>query len=126
MGSRYKKSIVSENVRRSLHGWINKAKTPQEGPYISLVTTASTMSLDSMVEDNSRDDASSSLVGGFRSIKDSTSSDERSSTEPCQQPNEISPSDEMHYISGSKSDVHAEICDCEGQIDESNDDDVER
>ncbi|XP_071915662.1 MLO-like protein 4 isoform X1 [Coffea arabica] len=115
MGSKYKKSIVSENVRRSLHGWRNKARTQQENPFFPLVTTASTMSLDSMAED-SGDDPSSSSGGGFQRIEDSTSSDDlgRPSTEQTQKPNnDISPSDEKHHTCGSQSGKRAEICDCE-------------
>ncbi|CAI9110951.1 OLC1v1011061C1 [Oldenlandia corymbosa var. corymbosa] len=52
MGSKYKKSIVSENVRKSLHGWIHKARNQNEGHYHSLVTTASVNSLDSLVDDD--------------------------------------------------------------------------
>ncbi|KAG5623306.1 hypothetical protein H5410_008524 [Solanum commersonii] len=47
MGSRYKKTIVSENVRTSLHGWRHKVKTRLEGSVTLLATT----SLDSMAED---------------------------------------------------------------------------
>lgn len=58
MGSKYKKSIVSENVRKSLHGWIHKARTQHgndhEGQlaYVSLVAAASTASLESLLDDD--------------------------------------------------------------------------
>ncbi|KAL3844996.1 hypothetical protein ACJIZ3_002399 [Penstemon smallii] len=51
MGSKFKKTIVSENVRRSLHGWRRKVKAKQDGPAFSLVTVPSTASLDSMVDE---------------------------------------------------------------------------
>ncbi|KAL3527224.1 hypothetical protein ACH5RR_011880 [Cinchona calisaya] len=128
MGTKYKKSIVSEEVRRSLHGWMNKARTHQEGQYFSLVTTAlSTMSLDSLVDENSRnDDASNSLAGGFRRLECSTSSAEHPSSEQSttRHNNEISLSDEKHQtfaIPSEDDNIHAEICNYE-----SNDDEIER
>ncbi|KAK4490487.1 hypothetical protein RD792_001164 [Penstemon davidsonii] len=51
MGSKFKKTIVTENVRRSLHGWTRKVKAKQDGPAFSLVTVPSTASLDSMVDE---------------------------------------------------------------------------
>lgn len=51
MGSRYKKTIVSENVRTSLHGWRHKVKTRLEGSVVSPETLLATTSLDSMAED---------------------------------------------------------------------------
>ncbi|XP_073041203.1 MLO-like protein 4 isoform X4 [Primulina eburnea] len=51
MGSKYKKTIVSENVRRSLHGWRKRVRAKQESTSRGLKGTASTTSLDSMVDD---------------------------------------------------------------------------
>lgn len=51
MGSRYKKTIVSENVRTSLHGWRHKVKTRLECSVVSPETLLATTSLDSMAED---------------------------------------------------------------------------
>ncbi|XP_009760404.1 MLO-like protein 4 [Nicotiana sylvestris] len=50
MGSRYKKTIVSENVRKSLHGWRHKVKTRLEGSIVNPERLLVTTSLDS-VED---------------------------------------------------------------------------
>ncbi|KAI7737638.1 hypothetical protein M8C21_001549 [Ambrosia artemisiifolia] len=54
MGSRFKKTIVSENVRESLHTWRRrvKAKHKHDPPFTLLPTTSSNMSLDSMVDDD--------------------------------------------------------------------------
>ncbi|KAI3665365.1 hypothetical protein L6452_43989 [Arctium lappa] len=54
MGSRFKKTIVSENVRESLHTWRRrvKAKHQHDSDFTLLPTTSSTMSLDSMVDDD--------------------------------------------------------------------------
>ncbi|KAG9129914.1 hypothetical protein Leryth_006997 [Lithospermum erythrorhizon] len=52
MGSKFKKSIMSENVRKSLHGWRNKVKTKRgDIPYSNMPTSISTTSLDSMVDE---------------------------------------------------------------------------
>ncbi|KAF3655622.1 putative histidine kinase 1-like [Capsicum annuum] len=51
MGSRYKKTIVSENVRTSLHGWRHKVKARLEGSVVSPETLLAATSLDSMEED---------------------------------------------------------------------------
>ncbi|XP_073145289.1 MLO-like protein 4 [Henckelia pumila] len=61
MGSKYKKTIVSENVRRSLHGWRKRVRAKQESTSRGLKGTASTTSLDSMVdgEEVNRDDNTS-------------------------------------------------------------------
>ncbi|OIT38739.1 PREDICTED: MLO-like protein 4 isoform X2 [Nicotiana attenuata] len=50
MGSRYKKTIVSENVRKSLHGWRHKVKTRLEGSVVNQERLLATTALDS-VED---------------------------------------------------------------------------
>ncbi|MFS8016611.1 hypothetical protein Hanom_Chr15g01370621 [Helianthus anomalus] len=54
MGSRFKKTIVSENIRESLHTWRRrvKAKHKHDPPFTLLPTTSSNMSLDSMVDDD--------------------------------------------------------------------------
>ncbi|CAA2971905.1 MLO 4 isoform X1 [Olea europaea subsp. europaea] len=51
MGSKFKKTIISENVRRSLHGWQTKVKTRQESPGFALLTATSTSSLASLDEE---------------------------------------------------------------------------
>ncbi|XP_076957485.1 MLO-like protein 4 [Bidens hawaiensis] len=62
MGSRFKKTIVSENIRESLHTWRRrvKAKHKHDSTFTLLPTTSSTMSLDSMVDDD-HDEAISPL-----------------------------------------------------------------
>ncbi|KAK1423561.1 hypothetical protein QVD17_18865 [Tagetes erecta] len=53
MGSQFKKTIVSENIRESLHTWRRrvKAKHKHDPTFTLLPTTSSTMSLESMVDD---------------------------------------------------------------------------
>lgn len=52
MGSKFKKSIVSENVRKSLKGWRKKVKTKRGGaPYSTIPNSISTTSLDSLVDE---------------------------------------------------------------------------
>ncbi|CAN4083448.1 unnamed protein product [Withania somnifera] len=51
MGSRYKKTIVSEKVRTSLHGWRHRVKNRLEGSVVSPETLLATTSLDSVEED---------------------------------------------------------------------------
>ncbi|XP_073289025.1 MLO-like protein 4 [Primulina huaijiensis] len=48
MGSKYKKTIVSENVRRSLHGWRRKVRAKQEPPFKLLTATTSIASVESI------------------------------------------------------------------------------
>lgn len=48
MGSKFKKTIVSENVRSSLHGWRKKVKARHGGPASPLLPNIA--SVDSMVE----------------------------------------------------------------------------
>ncbi|KAK9284697.1 hypothetical protein L1049_023873 [Liquidambar formosana] len=50
MGSRFKRSILSKNVRRSLHGWRRRVKARQSS-YLRLPSTTSTTSLGSMVDE---------------------------------------------------------------------------
>ncbi|KAK9065006.1 hypothetical protein SSX86_016389 [Deinandra increscens subsp. villosa] len=54
MGSQFKKTIVSENIRESLHTWRRriKAKHKHDLTFTLLPETSSTMSLDSMIDDN--------------------------------------------------------------------------
>ncbi|OWM66452.1 hypothetical protein CDL15_Pgr013669 [Punica granatum] len=58
MGSRFKKTVISENVRRSLHGWQRRAKAKQHGSSTPLLGAMSVASLDSLVDD---DDAERSV-----------------------------------------------------------------
>lgn len=52
MGSRFKKTVISENVRRSLHGWHRRAKTKQHGSSTPLLNEMSVASLDSLGDDD--------------------------------------------------------------------------
>nr|KAJ0218564.1 hypothetical protein LSAT_V11C300129680 [Lactuca sativa] len=54
MGSQFKKTIVSENVRESLHTWRRRVKEKHrhDSTFALLPATSSTMSLDSMVDDD--------------------------------------------------------------------------
>ncbi|XP_071703218.1 MLO-like protein 4 [Rutidosis leptorrhynchoides] len=58
MGSRFKKTIVSENVRESLHTWRRrvKAKHGHNRDFSLLPMTSSTMSLDSLVDHDDHDE----------------------------------------------------------------------
>ncbi|PWA71519.1 mlo-related protein [Artemisia annua] len=58
MGSRFKKTIVSENVRESLHTWRRrvKAKHRHDHTFTHLPATSSTMSLESMVDNDYHDE----------------------------------------------------------------------
>lgn len=60
MGSRFKKTVISENVRRSLHGWQRRAKTKQHGSSTPLLTEMSVASLDSLVDGDDVDRMSGS------------------------------------------------------------------
>lgn len=54
MGSKFKKTIVSENVRKSLHGWRRKVRARQDGPAFTLLTVPSSVSSNSHLgEENS-------------------------------------------------------------------------
>ncbi|CAK9161640.1 unnamed protein product [Ilex paraguariensis] len=99
MGSRFKKSIVSESVRRSLHGWRRRVKAKRgDSPY-TLVNVTSTTSLDSMVDDRTDSVASSNMEGSSSRREDtsSTISHEHASFEQSQT-HEISPGDERLQI----------------------------
>ena len=90
MGSRFKKSIVSENVRKSLHGWQRKVKARHGGPpFTHLTATTSTTSLDSVLDEIEIVDAVPSTSGeGSSAICEDTSMVQQN------QIYEISPSDE--------------------------------
>ncbi|KAG8374743.1 hypothetical protein BUALT_Bualt10G0027600 [Buddleja alternifolia] len=51
MGSKYKKTIISENVRKSLHGWRRKVKAR---PAFTLITAPSTSSTSFTVDEEDR------------------------------------------------------------------------
>lgn len=61
MGSRYKKTIMSENVRESLHTWQRRVKAKHRHDLL-LPATSSTMSLDSMVDNDNDDDDDDEIV----------------------------------------------------------------
>ncbi|XP_047310977.1 MLO-like protein 4 [Impatiens glandulifera] len=68
MGSRFKKTIISENVRKSLHGWRGRVKARHptgSPPFVQLHATTSITSLESMTTDheiNEETNSSSSKV----------------------------------------------------------------
>ncbi|KAK2984505.1 hypothetical protein RJ640_016891 [Escallonia rubra] len=73
MGSKFKKSIISEDVRRSLHGWRRRVKTRHGGKTLMLPTAVSTTSLDSMVDEiETIDIVAPSSLGGCSSIYEDT------------------------------------------------------
>ncbi|KAF8035449.1 hypothetical protein BT93_C1467 [Corymbia citriodora subsp. variegata] len=55
MGSKFKKSVISESVRTSLHGWHRRAKAKRSSS-TPLLSMASVTSLDSMADDMDRFD----------------------------------------------------------------------
>ncbi|CAA2958876.1 MLO 4 [Olea europaea subsp. europaea] len=93
MGSKFKKTIISENVRRSLRGWQRKAKNRQAGPAFTLLTSTSTTSLASADEEQAIHETvcteESSAEYGQNTVSGHTVS-----TEHCQT-DEISPSNEQ-------------------------------
>ncbi|XP_010246841.1 PREDICTED: MLO-like protein 4 [Nelumbo nucifera] len=56
MGTRFKKSIVSENIRRSLHGWRRRVKSRLNKFPGGLTTATSTTSLDSLADERADND----------------------------------------------------------------------
>ncbi|KAL6345428.1 hypothetical protein AAG906_015911 [Vitis piasezkii] len=77
MGSRFKKTIMSENVRKSLHGWQRRVKARHSGAPFPLLTATSTSSLSSLcpLEDEmDRTDhvASSSKEGSYSILEDTS------------------------------------------------------
>ncbi|KAL5706001.1 hypothetical protein ACHQM5_024218 [Ranunculus cassubicifolius] len=67
MGSKFKKSVVAESVRESLHGWRKRAKRSRQGPPsgISLTRETSVTSLDEMSNTLApSQDAQRCIVGG--------------------------------------------------------------
>ncbi|KAK9164501.1 hypothetical protein Syun_005403 [Stephania yunnanensis] len=59
MGSKFKKTVVAEDVRESLHGWCQRARRSRKrrAPFASLVTATSTASLSSMVDESVKNDS---------------------------------------------------------------------
>lgn len=95
MGSRYKKTIVSENVRTSLHGWRHKVKTRLEGSVVSPETLLATTSLDSMAEDEVDQIHSVATISTEVFDESTVESEQRVPIEQsCT--NEISECDELH------------------------------
>ncbi|KAK9129472.1 hypothetical protein Sjap_009959 [Stephania japonica] len=58
MGSKFKKTVVAEEVRESLHGWCQRARRSRKrhAPFASLMTATSTASLNSMVDESVNND----------------------------------------------------------------------
>lgn len=70
MGSKFKKSVISENVRRSLHVWHKRVKARQDRSLYNLMSAASTTSLDSMVDEmNNNIDGTASISTEERSSR---------------------------------------------------------
>lgn len=90
MGSRYKKSIVSESVRRSIHGWKSKALRRRDGTSFSGTNRTSSMTLEFLLD---QDDKEDETTGSSNCASSSGST----SMEKVQQ-NEMSPCDEEDYL----------------------------
>ncbi|KAL2520354.1 MLO-like protein 4 [Forsythia ovata] len=97
MGSKFKKAIISENVRRSLHGWRRKVKTRQESPAFTLLTATSTASLDSMVDEVQTIHETVSTEESSAEHDQNIVSGQDVSTEHCHT-DEISPSNEKLQV----------------------------
>ena len=52
MGAKFKKTVVSENVRKSLHGWQRRVKAKQSSSTSNLLALPSTTSLGSSMTDS--------------------------------------------------------------------------
>lgn len=76
MGSRFKKTVVSENVRKSLHGWQRRVKARHNGASFALLTAPSTSSLSSLdpLDEVERIDnvASTSKEGSYSMVVDTS------------------------------------------------------
>lgn len=77
MGSRFKKTIMSENVRKSLHGWQRRVKARHSGAPFPLLTATSTSSLSSLCPledemDRTDHGASSSKEGSYSILEDTS------------------------------------------------------
>ncbi|XP_015064050.1 MLO-like protein 4 isoform X1 [Solanum pennellii] len=95
MGSRYKKTIVSENVRTSLHGWRHKVKTRLEGSVVSPEILLATTSLESLAEDEVDQIHSIATISTEVFAESTVESKQRVPLEQsCT--NEISECDELH------------------------------
>ncbi|KAM7516123.1 hypothetical protein LguiA_005706 [Lonicera macranthoides] len=103
MGSRFKKSIISENVRKSLHGWRKRVRTRHGGEHPFTLLTTSTTSLDSMDDNDDDDDdiernqgvGSSSREGGSSKYEEDNVISHFRASMGGSQTLEISPNDEM-------------------------------
>lgn len=95
MGSRYKKTIVSESVRTSLHGWRHKVKTRLESSVLPPETSLATTSLDSGEEEDA-DQIHTIAPNNTEVFEKSVFVSEQEVTleESCS--NEISECDELH------------------------------
>ncbi|KAK3005177.1 hypothetical protein RJ639_016345 [Escallonia herrerae] len=95
MGSKFKKSIISEDVRRSLHGWRRRVKTRHGGKTLMLPTAISTASLDSMVDEiETIDIVAPSSLGGCSSIYEDTTIARLQASMEQGQTNEITQDDD--------------------------------
>ncbi|PIN15025.1 hypothetical protein CDL12_12331 [Handroanthus impetiginosus] len=54
MGSKFKKTIISENVRKSLNGWRKKVKARKDGQTFTLLDVHSSVDLNSMMRDRDK------------------------------------------------------------------------
>ncbi|XP_058107963.1 MLO-like protein 4 isoform X2 [Magnolia sinica] len=71
MGSRFKKAVIAENIRGSLHGWLKrvKDKSRHDSHHLNLTTTRSNTSLESMAEEmDEPDNPSSGTVSGVELV----------------------------------------------------------
>jgi mlo protein len=93
MGSRFRKSVISENVRISLSRWQRRVKARNSSPNVALLG-ATTTSLDSMVHETGRnDDFASNRVEGSSSGVQNTSFSHQQASMSKDQIYELSPND---------------------------------
>ncbi|XP_068645891.1 MLO-like protein 4 [Aristolochia californica] len=91
MGSKFKKALIAENIRESLHGWHErvKLKTKLDRPYASLTTSTSNASLSSMAEDTNEMNDDSRQDTSTRTFGDSEGQSSLENTvfgSPCPEP----------------------------------------
>nr|AFK45518.1 unknown [Lotus japonicus] len=99
MGSRFKKSVISENVRKSLSKWQRRVKDKQCSSYSLLTVTTSTTSLESMLDgvDQSYSSVLTSEEGSSSGTKTSCLSNLDDVSNSTTQSNALFPCYEDHH-----------------------------
>ncbi|XP_011043168.1 PREDICTED: MLO-like protein 4 [Populus euphratica] len=77
MGAKFKKTVVSENVRKSLHGWQRRVKAKQSSSTPKLLALPSTTSLGFSMTDSKLNTIFSSIGRSFSSVVDKSATLQR-------------------------------------------------